>query len=136
MDLVDVPTLQQSVVDGGHWYMRNLAPNDQPLDYQPGQVTYKAWPSENRYSNEYNLVRHTLATWNLVQAWEMDPSQTQFLDGAEAALEWTLTWRKDETLPDGTVMTFIEYPGDQDPSVGNFHQHFRDLFTKRLSEVS
>ena len=117
MEVVDLPALEKSVVDGGHWYMRNLAPNDQPLDYQDGQVTYKAWPSENRYSNEYNLVRHTLATWNLVLAWELDKEQTQFLEGAEAALEWTLSWRKDETLPDGTVITFIEYPGDQDPSV-------------------
>ena len=117
LQLVDLPALEKSVVDGGHWYMRNLAPNDQPLDYQSGQVTYKAWPSENRYSNEYNLVRHTLATWNLVQAWQMDPTQEQFLEGAESALNWTLTWRKDETLPDGTVITFIEYPGDQDPSV-------------------
>lgn len=117
LGIVDLPMLQQSVVDGGHWYMRNLAPNDQPLGYQPGQVTYKEWPSENRYSDEYNLVRHTLATWNLVLAYEMDPSQAQFLEGAEAALEWTLSWRKDEKLPDGTVITFIEYPGDQDPSV-------------------
>lgn len=116
MDVVDVTALERSVVRGGDWYVRNLAPFDIPLPYQDGQVTYKMWPSENRYSDEYNLVRHTLATWNLVQAWQFDP-QPEYLEGAERALEWTLTWQKDEVLPDGTVMTFIEYPGDQDPSV-------------------
>ena len=69
-----------------------------------GQVTYKFWPSENRYSNEYNLVRHTLATWNLVQAWEIDKSRTEFLEAAERALNWTLQWRVDEG-----DMSFIHY---------------------------
>ncbi len=116
MEVVDLPALEQSVVDGGHWYVRNTAPFDIPLEYDPGQVTYKMWPSENRYSDEYNLVRHTLATWNTVQAWQFDP-QPEFLEVARASLEHTMTWRKDETLPDGTVITFFEYPGDQDPSV-------------------
>ena len=58
----------------------NLLPN--------GQVIYKMWPSENRYASEYNLVRHTLATWNLVQAWEMDKERTEFLTGAQAALDF------------------------------------------------
>ncbi len=116
MEIVDLPALEQSVVNGGLWYVRNTAPFDIPLDYQPGQVTYKMWPSENRYSDEYNLVRHTLATWNTVQAWQFDP-QPEFLEVARASLAHTMTWRKDETLPDGTVITFFEYPGDQDPSV-------------------
>lgn len=110
MEVVDLPALEESVVMGGEWYLRNLHPNDQPLRYAPGQVTYKMWPSENRYSDEYNLVRHTLATWNLVQAWQMAPERTEFLDGATRALDWTLTWQKSETLDDGTVITFIEYP--------------------------
>ena len=116
MAVVDTTSLERSVVRGGDWYLRNLFPNDQPLEYEDGQVVYKMWPSENRYSDEYNLVRHTLATWNLVQAWNFDP-QPEYLTGAEAALEYTLKWRKTEVLDDGTKMTFIEYPGDGDPSV-------------------
>ncbi len=96
MEAVDLPALENSVVMSGDWYLANLQEN--------GQVTYKFWPSENRYSNEYNLVRHTLATWNMVQAWEMDKSRTDFLEGAERALDWTLQWRVDEG-----DMSFIEY---------------------------
>ena len=109
MASVDLPRLEESVVAAGEWYLENLHPNDQPLAYAPGQVTYKMWPSENRYSDEYNLVRHTLATWNLVQAYNTE-QRPEFIEGAERALDWTLTWRKTETLPDGTKMTFIEYP--------------------------
>jgi len=109
MATVDLTRLEDSVVAAGEWYLTNLHPNDQPLTYAPGQVTYKMWPSENRYSDEYNLVRHTLATWNLVQAYNIE-QRPEFVEGAERALEWTLTWQKTETLPDGTKMTFIEYP--------------------------
>jgi len=116
MELVDLHSLERSVVRGGDWYLRNLAPFDIPLDYREGQVTYKMWPSENRYSDEYNLVRHTLATWNLVQAYHFSGDE-KYLDGARSALEFTLTFQKDEVLEDGTVMTFIEFPGDSDPSV-------------------
>ncbi|MCP4808937.1 MAG: hypothetical protein GY913_00185 [Proteobacteria bacterium] len=116
MSVVDMTSLERSVVRGGDWYLRNLAPFDQPLPYEDGQVVYKMWPSENRYSDEYNLVRHTLATWNLVLAYNLDP-QEEYLEGARSALDYTLKWRKDEVLPDGTVMTFIEFPGDGDPSV-------------------
>lgn len=116
MELVDLPALERSVVRGGDWYLANLAPFDAPLDYEDGQVVYKMWPSENRYSDEYNLVRHTLATWNLVQAYHFS-GEEKYLDGARSALEFTLSFQKDEVLEDGTVMTFIEFPGDADPSV-------------------
>lgn len=109
MQTVDLQRLEESVVAAGEWYLANLHPNDQPLSYAPGQVTYKMWPSENRYSDEYNLVRHTLATWNLVQAYNIE-QRPEFVEGAERALDWTLTWRKTEVLPDGSKMTFIEYP--------------------------
>ena len=109
MESVDIQRLEESVVAAGDWYIRNLHPNDQPLNYAPGQVTYKMWPSENRYSNEYNLVRHTLSTWNLVLAWNIEP-KPEFIEGARRSLDWTLSWAKTETLPDGTKMTFIEYP--------------------------
>ena len=91
--------IEDGVVSAGDWYIANLQEN--------GQVTYKFWPAENRYSNEYNLVRHTLATWNLVQAWHYDP-RPEFLDGAREALEWTLQYVKDEG-----EMSFISYNNNQ-----------------------
>lgn len=95
LDAVDLEAIRRSIVLSGEWYIRNLAPFDLPLPYEPGQVTYKMWPSDNRYSDEYNIVRHTLATWNLVQAWHLDP-RPEFLEGAERALNYTLRFRVDE----------------------------------------
>ena len=106
MVAVDLPRMERVVTLAGEWYLANLAGsnmNHRTMGYEPGQVTYKFWPSENRFSNEYNLVRHTLATWNLVQAYHIDP-RPEFLDGARAALEWTLKFRVDEG-----DMSFIEY---------------------------
>lgn len=107
LETVDLEAVRRSIVLSGEWYLRNLAPNDMPLDYEPGQVTYKMWPADNRYSDEYNIVRHTLATWNLVQAWHLDP-RPEFLEGAERALNYTLRFRKDE---DNT--SFIEHDNNR-----------------------
>ena len=92
--------------DDGEWYLANLAPGmdfTRQMNYAPGQVLYKFWPAENRFSSDYNLVRHTLATWNLAQAWTLDP-RPEFLEGARSALDWTLSFRKDEG-----DMSYIEY---------------------------
>ncbi len=91
--------VENGVVSAGEWYISNLQEN--------GQVTYKFWPAENRYSNEYNLVRHTLATWNLVQAYHYDP-RPEFIDGARRALEWTLKYVKHEG-----DMAYISYNNNQ-----------------------
>ena len=80
MSAVTLASVRDGIIAAGEWYLANLKPN--------GQVTYKFWPAENRYSNEYNFVRHTLSTWNLVQSWELDP-RPEFLDGAKAALAYT-----------------------------------------------
>ncbi len=99
---VSVEAVRQGVVAAGDWYMANLAPN--------GQLVYKFWPAENRYSNEYNEVRHTLATWNLVQAWEMDPSRTEFLEGSRRALDFTERFLKKETDPKtGLPMAYYHF---------------------------
>jgi len=106
MEAVDIESLEDSLLLAAEWYLANMAPNvDLPdnLPYADGQVVYKFWPSENRFSDEYNLVRHTLATWNLVQAWHIDP-RPEFLTGARAALDWTLRYRVDEG-----DMSFIHY---------------------------
>jgi hypothetical protein len=105
MRAVTLEAIRKGIVDAGQWYMNNLQPN--------GQVVYKFWPSENRYSNEYNHVRHTLATWNLVQAYEMDPSRKDFLEGSHKALEWTNKYLKYENNPDVGEMAFYSYNNNQ-----------------------
>ncbi len=95
METVNLEVLAQSVVMGGEWYLENLDEN--------GRINYKFWPAENRYSDEYNLVRHTLGVWNLVQAWYMDP-RPEFLEGARRCLDFTLQYRVDEG-----DMTYFRY---------------------------
>lgn len=92
MDFVNTTTARDSIVLAGEWYLANLKPD--------GVVTYKYWPEENRYSNEYNHVRHTLATWNLWQAWTLDP-RPEFLEGAQRAARWTMSTL---VVHDGTNM--------------------------------
>lgn len=91
LEAVTVASAEAGIVAAGDWYLRNLAPH--------GQLVYKFWPAENRYSSEYNLVRHTLATWNLVQAWQVDPSRDDFLDGSRRALSLTERYRVREPSP-------------------------------------
>lgn len=80
MSSITLDEAEDIVLRSAEWYNRNMR--------EDGSVTYKMWPSENRYSNEYNIVRHTLATWNLVQAWQLDP-RPEYLEQAERALEFT-----------------------------------------------
>ena len=80
MNAVTIDRVRDAVVLAGEWYLANLQPD--------GSVVYKFWPEENRYANENNLVRHTLSTWNLVQAYEMDP-RPEFLEAAKATLGFT-----------------------------------------------
>ena len=105
MKAVTLESIRKGIVDAGVWYMNNIQPN--------GQVVYKFWPAENRYSNEYNHVRHTLATWNLVQAYEMDPSREEFLEGARRALEWSNKYLQYETNPDVGEMAFYSFKNNQ-----------------------
>jgi hypothetical protein len=63
------------------------------------------WPEENRYANEYNHVRHTLATWNLWEAWTLDP-RPEFLEGAIRAQNWTL-----KSVGEKDGMAFMTYGG-------------------------
>ncbi len=99
MESVTLDRIRSSVLSAADWYLENLLPD--------GRVRYKWWPAENRESNEYNLVRHTLATWNLVEAWKLDP-RPEFLEGARSALDYTLKWVKDEG-----DMSFISFNDNQ-----------------------
>jgi hypothetical protein len=79
---VNLENIKKAILGCGEWYLTNLKPN--------GMVTYKWWPSENRESDEYNHVRHALATWNLTFAYRLDP-RPEFLEGAQRAQDWTNT---------------------------------------------
>jgi hypothetical protein len=81
MELVTQTSARESILLMGEWYLSNLQ--------QDGSVIYKYWPEDNRYSSEYNHVRHELATWNLWQAWTLDP-RPEFLEGAQRSQLWTL----------------------------------------------
>ena len=106
MNQVSVASVREGVVHAGDWYLNNLHPD--------GYVVYKMWPSENRYSNEYNLVRHTLATWNLVQAWQMEPERTDFLEGARRALDFTQRFLVKEIDPKtGNRMAYYSFNDNQ-----------------------
>lgn len=97
MEFVTQATTREAILSAGEWYLANLQPT--------GEVTYKFWPEENRYSDEYNHVRHTLATWNLWQAWTLDP-RPEYLEGALRAQNWTLKWTAEK---DG--MAFMTHAG-------------------------
>ena len=81
MELVTQQTVRESIVMMGEWYLANLQPD--------GSIIYKFWPEENRFSVDYNHVRHELGTWNLWQAWTLDP-RPEFLEGAKRVQDWTL----------------------------------------------
>ncbi len=113
LDAVTVEAARQGVLAAADWYLRNLGPN--------GQVVYKFWPSENRYSDEYNLVRHTLATWNLVTAWRLAPDRAdrdRYLEGARRALDYTQLWLKTEPVPGGNGEEMAYYSFNHNQKLG------------------
>jgi len=106
-DLSD-STIRQMLVDGGEWWL-----NNQRAD---GSFNYKYWPAQNRLSNDYNEVRHILATRDLADTWRYrhDP---RYLEGAEQAMKWLLkyqihdTYPKDDTLPHPPAKSMLfRYP--------------------------
>lgn len=106
MEAVTVASARQAIVDAGEWYMNNMA--------EDGSVVYKMWPATNRYSDEYNIVRHALSTWNLVQAWQMDPTRTEFLEGARRTFEFTQQYLVYDTNPEtGERMAIYNFNRNQ-----------------------
>jgi hypothetical protein len=97
---VTVDAVRQAVVRAGEWYLANLQPD--------GSVVYKFWPEENRYANENNIVRHTLSTWNLVQAYTIDP-RPEFLDAARKTLGFTQSHMLTESNDEHGPMAYYKY---------------------------
>jgi len=100
LEAVTIDRVREGVVRAGEWYLANLQPD--------GSVVYKFWPEENRYANENNLVRHTLSTWNLVQAYEMDP-RPEFLDAARKTLGFTQSKMLTEMSDEHGEMVYYRY---------------------------
>jgi len=78
VDLTD-EALQQMLIDGAEWWVRNMR--------EDGSVMYKYWPTQNRVSDDYNEVRHILASRDLSDAWRyrQDP---RYLVSAEQNMDW------------------------------------------------
>ena len=89
IELVTLENTKKAVLSAADWWVYNMKPD--------GSVVYKWWPAENRESNEYNIVRHTLATWNLALAYRLDP-KPEYLEGAQRSLDYT--------------NRFLQYEGD------------------------
>ncbi|MFH1463974.1 MAG: hypothetical protein ABIO70_06295 [Pseudomonadota bacterium] len=87
MELATLDNTRTSILSAADWWLYNMKPD--------GSVVYKWWPAENRESNEYNIVRHALATWNLALAYRLDPRQ-EYIDGAIKAQDFTLKFLKEE----------------------------------------
>jgi hypothetical protein len=98
LEQVTLARTRESILASGDWYLRNLQPD--------GRVVYKFWPAENRYSDEYNIVRHTLATWNLAQAWLLDPKPA-YLEGSRRALGYTNRFLAEKEGPEGTMAFYL-----------------------------
>ncbi|MEE2787288.1 MAG: hypothetical protein VX589_08110 [Myxococcota bacterium] len=97
---VTVKAVKNAVVSAGEWYLSNLRPD--------GSVVYKFWPESNRYTDENNIVRHALSTWNLVQAYELDP-RPEFLEAAKKTLGFTERHRVEENSPEFGDMVYYRY---------------------------
>lgn len=81
-DLSD-PKIRDMLVSGGEWWLRNMRPDH--------SINYKYWPEQNRYSTDYNEVRHILAPRDLADTWRYrnDP---RYLDGARRAMDWLMRY--------------------------------------------
>jgi hypothetical protein len=98
IEQVTLARTRESILASADWYLNNLQPD--------GRVVYKFWPAENRYSDEYNIVRHTLATWNLAQAWQLDP-KPEYVEGSRRALGYTNRFLAEKEGPEGTMAFYL-----------------------------
>ncbi len=81
--------------EGADWLLSILDPQSKMFKY----VYYAARDSYK--TNQYNIIRHGLATLTLIQAYELF-GEERYLDGAKLAIEWVL----DLTQYDGKLAYF------------------------------
>lgn len=95
MDSITDENVRDMLVAGGEWWLRN--------QYDDGSFVYKYWPEQNRYSTEYNEVRHILAARDLSDTWRYrhDP---RYLEGAKRSMDWLMAFAIDANDPQSDGM--------------------------------
>lgn len=90
IDEVTDANARQMLIDGAEWWLHN--------QYADGSFVYKYWPDQNRYSTEYNEVRHILAARDLAATWQHrhDP---RYLEGSRRSMDWLLKFAIDDKSP-------------------------------------
>ncbi|TVQ91872.1 MAG: hypothetical protein EA397_08200 [Deltaproteobacteria bacterium] len=88
-DLTD-DRIRDMLVAGGEWWLYNLQEDD--------SFTYKYWPEQNRFSSDYNEVRHLLGVRDLADTWRYrkDP---RYLQGSRRAMDWIMRYAVRDTDP-------------------------------------
>ena len=84
LDDVTDEAMRQMLIDGGEWWLRNEQPD--------GRYNYKYWPTQNRMSDNYNEVRHILATRDLADTWRYRKDD-RYLQGARRGMDWLLQYQ-------------------------------------------
>lgn len=90
MDELTDENIRQMLIDGGEWWLRNQLPDN--------SFVYKYWPDQNRFSGDYNEVRHILAARDLADTWRHRPDP-RYLDGARRAMDWLVQFEVRDTDP-------------------------------------
>lgn len=97
---VDRIRLLNMLKAGAEWWLKNMRDD--------GSVNYKFWPVTNRFSTEYNEVRHILAARDLAAA-HRHLDDERYLEGARRAMDWLMAFLidgdspKKQTPPDGLL---------------------------------
>ena len=83
-------SIRQMLVDGGEWWIHNMRSD--------GSINYKYWPEQNRLSDDYNEVRHILATRDLADTFRYKRDR-RYLTGAQLAMGWLNRYAIEDTTP-------------------------------------
>ena len=116
LDAMTEAHIRSMLVRGGDWWMHNMK--------ESGRIEYKYWPVQNRRSDDYNEVRHILATRDLADTWRYQ-NDPRYLEGSRRAMDWLLAYEVDASStpqgpmphpPEGT--TLFRYPSYEEMKAG------------------
>ncbi|EKD48132.1 MAG: hypothetical protein ACD_65C00107G0002 [uncultured bacterium] len=63
--------------------------------HENGQFVYIYYPTTQSYSNEYNIIRHILASYTLIELYKYY-DESKYLEGAEKSIEFFLQYINEE----------------------------------------